>query len=204
VDIPLPVAPARSNLALWTAAIGAGFVLVISTAAQVLLWNGDTIFMLGWAQLIAAGFALVLSLHALFTDEGWRRIAPMAICVVVGAIVYAVPFRDPALAWKFARLKPERETVARAILAGKLRLSDDGIVQFDGSTVDGFTAANGAVLSPCGATKCVLFFTFQRSKFQPAEGFLYVPAGGNPTKFDWYGHYRTRPIGGPWYYAQED
>ncbi len=184
MDTTFRPATVHSGVALWTAALGAGFVLVTAVAAQLLLWNGDTIFLLGWLQLIAFGLALVLSLSALFKDAGWWRVVPLAICIAVSLIVYLVPFRDAALTCNFARLRSEREDIARAAIAGKLKPDDTGVLQFDSAgktpAVDGFTAATGVALSQCGAVKCVLFFTFQRSKFQPAEGFLFVPDGGDP------------------------
>jgi hypothetical protein len=208
MDGPFRPAQRPSNLPVSMAAIGAAYWIGLAAASGLLLWNGDTGLLLELPGVAIAGIALVVSVHVLFSAEGWRRVAPIALCAAAAAVVAYVPFQRFALERNFEAHRSEREAVVNKVLAGALQPDGEGLVAFDGGgailSSAGHEPANRAAVSACGTKRCVLFFTFQRTKFQPSEGFLYVPAGGTPSAFNWYGHYGARAVSGNWYYAQED
>jgi hypothetical protein len=48
-----------------------------------------------------------------------------------------------------------------------------------------------------------LFFTYVRTKFRGTEGFLYVPDGGEPSRFNWDGQFHAARYAEHWYYVTE-
>jgi hypothetical protein len=205
MDIPFRPAPPNSQRAIYVAAVSAIVTLTLTAANAFLFWNGDAGTLLAFPLTFLDGCAVVVAFDALINGDLplGARLIPAAICIATAVVLVFVPFSQLALDWNFAIHKMQREAAVRTILAdGK-----DDVVPFDGKgavlSEEGLYPANRAVVSACGTVKCVLFFTHQGTKFQPAEGFLFVPAGGDLSRFYWYGRFRARRIDEHWFFLQE-
>jgi hypothetical protein len=201
-----PVAtPPRSHAALVSAGLWCVFPLAIALAHGLLLWSGDlsTIFGIPLTVIGVVVFAqAILAALRPGAPVAWR-VAPLLLCITTLLVVIFVPFSRLGTDWEFAAHRAEREAAAHRI-AVQWRDAELPATAPLGNPPPLLSRDYNAVdVARCGAATCVLFFTWPSTDFEAAEGFLYVPAGGDPARFGSHGRYVVvRPLGGRWWYVR--
>jgi hypothetical protein len=196
--------PPRSYAAL----IGAGLVcflaLFVAIGRGLFFWGGDLPTITGIPLSL---IGLIVIVHALSVawrggQPLWLRLAPIVLCAATLLIVWTVPFSRLGAHLDFAAHRTEREALAQRIVAtwhgGEADSVPLGVAAPMLSRDD-----NTVGVAPCRRVTCVLFFTWRPTKTEAAEGYLYVPAGGDPAQFAWYGRFAADPLGGRWWYVRE-
>jgi uncharacterized protein (DUF983 family) len=203
VDHPVATPP-RAYTALVGACLVCIAALVVAAGHGLLFWSGDLPTMAGIPLSIIGVVVIVFAVGAAWRrgQPLWLRLAPLLFCAVTLLILIYVPFSRIGIDWDFAAHKTEREALAQHIIAHWHGEEADTVPLRLGAPVYPRDAGAAEVAS-CGQATCVLFLTWPRTEFQAAEGYLYVPVGGDPALFHWDGHLDATPLGGRWWYVRE-
>jgi hypothetical protein len=198
-----PPKPPRSRAALFGALIYAALLLVIPANA-FLFWSGDLLTVIGFPLAL---LGLIVLAHTGLAAFRHRDVLPIAIAVSTILIATLVPFSKLARDFDFWRYHAAREAAASEALRRYPRGNVEAPISGGGAVLShGGRAAlmdNVVAITDCGHARCVLFFLWRRSEFQPNEGFLFVQPGGDPGAFQYYGAFNARRLAEHWYYAVE-
>jgi hypothetical protein len=137
-----------------------------------------------WLGFAAAGVGSLTSI-AKAKHIGILAFAPASMQVVAVALVLFVPFTNLWLETDFALYRGQREDAVRRVQNGELRPNvshNPSLIKLgrDFSLIS--MGGNEIVVEEHQGMKYVFFFTY-RGILDSYSGFLYVPSGGDPTKY---------------------
>lgn len=150
--------------------------------------------------LALAAATLLGAWHAFRAGGSWGyRLAPVAVCVVAALVLLVTPFTRVALAVDFRVKRHAREAAIPAILGRQ----DKGLASLNEMGWRLSAGGNEAVVDDCGPVRCVLFYTY-RGILDNYSGFLFVPPGGEPARFEDLSDAGTTeilPWAGSWFFV---
>jgi len=111
---------------------------------------------------------------------------PLIIHIIAVLILFFVPFTRLWLKWNFAYYKAEREKIVEMVITGELKPNveyNSSLIELDSSFPLVSLGGNQIVVEMNDGKPYVFFYTY-RGILDNYAGFLYLPEGGEPAKFN--------------------
>lgn len=148
--------------------------------------------------------AFVVSVIASFKYKqvGVAALLPIGVQIVAILLVLLIPFSNIWLDINFALHKRQREKVVAKVNRGELKPYNIMVIdEYPNVSMGG----NAIIVEEHDRKKYVFFYTF-RGILDSYEGFLYVPQGGDPRKFEDLSDQQSeiRRWEGHWFYVSHN
>ena len=175
----------RTKLAIWASTFA---ILIVAFQWSIIDWI--TPFLLIPLMIVVflvflTGLGFSLSCLVKFKEIKWLGAIPLAIQLVALAILAYVPFTKIWINTDFYLNKSERHEVVSKVYAGELISNvehNSSLIALDSDYANISKGGNEIVVQDIDGLKYVFFFTF-RGLLDNYSGFLYVPDGGDPSKY---------------------
>jgi hypothetical protein len=166
--------------------VGAALILLLAFQWYLVDWVTPFIFvpllMLAWA-CFALG-AVWAAAHLIRRRAEWRTAClPLTVAALFFLIAVFVPFTRLTIEYEYWIHRAAREAILNQIAAGSLRPASDSLLTLPSSAPLVSRGGNQVIVEMHDGSPYVLFFTF-RGMLDSYAGFLHVPHGGDPKKFE--------------------
>lgn len=193
----------------WACGVASLFLVVVTAAQWWIADNASPVALFALLGLAWAAFALA-ALWALYravrSNFGARAWVPVTVCLLALLCVLFVPFTDAWVRLNFHALLKEREDIVRQVMSGTLKPNvphNLSLISLGRAAPKVSSGGNQIAVETLGGQPYIFFYT-HRGVLDSYAGILYVPPGGEPSRYSELtksNRLQVARLEGPWYYV---